>query len=203
MALFWTFAEGLVLIYLRWGVLLLKRGEERQKIFLIFCVITFFLLTCLMFGGESFFGLFFDLQTGLNLITYRWALWNFFCTLWVILEGIIMLYVVRLYKTLRPSLNESVSTLTKEKSSTPLSNSSYGIYALISVLISLYVFYEYNLLTMIGENGLDVESIYRISLFYIRICGIFWVLFEWIVAFMGIKTYLLLKGVGESEVVTG
>ena len=193
MALFWTFAEGLILIYMRWGVLFLRRGEERQRIFLFFCIVIFFLLFCLMFRGENFFGGFMDLEQGHNLKVYRWALWNFFCTLWVILEGIIMVYVLVLYKTLTFHLKNSDVIIKKEKRQRTKSNITYGIPLLIISLFSLYIFYEYNLISIIENNVIDGKAIYRISLFYIRICGLFWIIFEWIVAYVGIKTYRLMK----------
>ncbi|MDY7038552.1 MAG: hypothetical protein SV375_20665, partial [Thermodesulfobacteriota bacterium] len=192
-ALFWTFAEGLILFYMRWGVLFLRRGEGRQRIFLFFCVVIFLLLFCLMFGGENYLSGFLDLEQGHNLKVYRWALWNFFCTLWVILEGIIMIYVLVLYKTLTFHLKNNDVIIKKEKRQRTRSNITYGIPLLIINLFSLYIFYEYNLISLIENNVIDGKAIYRISLFYIRICGLFWILFEWIVAYVGIKTYRLMK----------
>lgn len=186
MALFWTLAEGLILIYIRWGFMFLIKRKGREKIFLISCVTIFGLLIFLMYGGEIFFGKFMDLRRGTNLHIYRWALWNFFCTLWVVLEGIIMIYVLRIYKALRSPLQKKV--LKREKSNFP-----YGILILIFSFFTLYVFYQYNLLSIINKNLLDARGIVHISTFYIRICGLFWILFEWIVAFIGIKTYFVLK----------
>ena len=195
MALFWTFAEGLILIYLRWGFLSFNKGEGKQRAFLIFCIAVFALLLWLMFGGEVFFAKFVDLEQGFNLSVYRWALWNFFCTLWVLLEGIIMVYVLRIYKTLKqPYKNKGLKT---GKNSLLGANFNYGIPLLIVSLFTLYFFYEYNFVSMVNKNVLDAKSIYRISLFYIRVCGFFWILFEWIVAFIGIKAYLFLKTTGD------
>jgi hypothetical protein len=194
MALFWTLAEGLILFYVRGGFLFFKEGKKRQKIFLIFCVTLFGLLILLLFGGEFFFGKIIDLRQDIHLMVYRWALWNFFCTLWVILEGVIMVYVHRIYKTLMPSLQKK--DLTKEKSRPVKNGLTWGIPLLIFPLFALYLFYEYGLLSLLNKDLLDSRSIFPISSFYIRICGLFWILFEGVVAFFGIKTYLALKRMG-------
>ena len=195
MALFWTFAEGLILFTLRSAFFSLKkRVDKSQPSFLIFCVIIFALFICLMFCGEIFFGKFLDLQQALNLTFYRWALWNFFCTLWVIMEGIIMVYVLRIYNTLKYLLKKDLKS---GKNNMVRIRLSYGILLLALPLFALYAFYEYNILSIISRYGLDAKSLRFMSLFYIRVCGIFWILFEWIIAFIGIKTYFMLKIIGE------
>ncbi len=191
MALFWTLAEGLILFYVRAGFLFFKEGKKRQKTFLTICVITFGFLILLLFGGEYFFGKIIDLRQDIHLMVYRWALWNFFCTLWVILEGVIMIYVLRIYKTLMPPLQKK--NLKIEKSHPVKNGLTWGIPVLIFPFFALYIFYEYNLLSLFNKDLLDAKSIFHISSFYIRICGLFWILFEWVVAFYGIKTYFFLK----------
>lgn len=191
MALIWTFAEGLLLFYIRGGFLFSKEGKRGQKKFLIFCVTLFGLLISLVYGGEIFFGKFMDLRQDIHLMVYRWALWNFFCTLWVILEGVIMVYVLKIYKTLMPPLQKK--NLKKEKSRSVKNGLTWGIPVLIFPLFALYIFYEYHLLSLFNKDLLDAKSIFHISSFYIRICGLFWILFEWVVAFYGIKTYFFLK----------
>ena len=104
-----------------------------------------------------------------------------------------MVYVLALYEILTPHLKKSDLIIKKEKRRRTRSGITYGIPVLIISLFSLYIFYEYNLLSIIDKNVIEDKGIYRISLFYIRICGLFWILFEWIVAYVGIKTYRLMK----------
>ena len=44
-------------------------------------------------------------------------------------------------------------------------------------------------------DGADLRSsaVYNLLRFYIKLCGVFWILFEWYVAVAGIKTLLVLK----------
>jgi len=189
MALFWTLAEGLILIYMRRGFLIFKMGKPQQRGFNLFCGTMFIILVFIMLGGESLLGRFMDLGRGLNFITYRWALWNFFCTLWVVLEGIIMIYVLRIYKLLAPAYNKKTFSAKGSVKKGP----AIGIPLLIFSFFILYLFYEYNLLSVINNYGLKAGGVNRISVFYIRICGLFWIIFEWIVAFIGIKTFFIMK----------
>lgn len=197
MALFWTLSEGLILICLKWGFMSLKGAEKREKPFLVFFAIFIGSLSLLIFGGENFFGRYMDLERRLNLTAYRWALWNFLCTLWVVLEGIIMVYVLRIYKTLKRC--HTKSELGSDQRITAVSRFPWGIPFLILIFFAFYVFYEYNLLSIMAETGLNGRGIYRMSVFYVRVCGLFWILFEWVVACLGIKTYFILKRKAEAS----
>ena len=196
MALFWTLAEGLILIFLRQGLIYLKRGKTTRKNFLVFCVTGFALLICLAFFGEGLLGRFLPLERGLNLTLYRWALWNLFCTVWVIIEGVILVYVLRIYMMLKPPQQKREA---RSKNGTRGGfNSGYPIPLLIAAFFALYGFYEYNVLSLTYEKGLHAREIYRLSVFYIKVCGLFWILIEWIVALLGLKTYFILKRRGDT-----
>ncbi|MFH1351720.1 MAG: hypothetical protein ABII26_12425 [Pseudomonadota bacterium] len=196
MAIFWTLSEALILVFIRWGLLFLKKREGRQRRFLISAALIFGALAGLLFFGEVIFGGILDLQSGLNLPTYRWALWNFFCTLWVILEGSIMIYGIRIYGHLRFMLKSD--HLQKNIMRPDGDRFILGIPLLISSLFFMYLFYQHSLLSVIDRHGIDAESLYHISMFYIRICGIFWIIFEWIIAVLVIRIYGVLKGAGET-----
>ena len=191
MPLLWTFTEGLVLVALRWGFLSLTKEEGHQKIFIFFCLTTFLLLIILRFWGAHLFDQFVDLRKMKNLILFRRASWNFFCTLWVILEGIIMIYVLKIYRLIKPLLGNKQSNNTKR--AWPRKETAYGIPALIISLFALYAFYQYHVLMLGVYHPLSIEEIRLLSSFYIRICGLFWILFEGIVAITGIRMLLCLK----------
>ncbi len=130
------------------------------------------------------------------LLLYRWALWNFFCTIWVVLEGAIMIYVLRLYKNIREASKQTNAPRANGKRRIPVVRWDFGIPLLAGLLFSFYFFYQYNLFAMaLGDGSLDGWGIYRVSVFYIRICGLFWILFEWVVAIIGIRTYGLFKSI--------
>lgn len=186
--LFWTFAEGLILLAVRWGYLCLRKEKGRQPLFWIFCIMAFFFLMLFRFGGKALFGHFFDLKNAADLLFYKRASWNFFCTVWVILEGAIMVYVLRIYDLMKMSMGEK-----RGKSNRGTRSCAPAIFILVGSLACLYGFYEGFLWSLKTNHGLGMNSIHHISIFYVRICGIFWIAFEWVVAVMGFKTYFLLK----------
>lgn len=194
MPLFWTFAEGLILIALRRGFLLLEGKKGNQVIFFLFSLGTFLMLVYMRFEGEGFFDRFVDIGRDFNIVIYKRASWNLFCTIWVILEGLIMIYVFRIYKILRANIKGKGS---REEDTIPLKPSiAWGIPVLVVSFLSFYAFYQYNFIYISNGYRFNLETIRLISAFYIRICGLFWIIFEWIVAIVGIRTYLLLKDMG-------
>gem|GEM_PF-1535074 len=196
MALFWTLAEGLIFVYLRWGFLSLKGEKRGQRVVVPVFVAAFLLLTVLIFAWKSLLGPFLHLDEGIHLTIYRKAVWSFFCTIWIVLEGMIMVYVLRLYRLVNQSLKK------KDKNApgsfSPGREFAYGIPAVLLALFGLFLFYEYLILRLEDTVGLTAEHVRHLSLFYVRICGLFWIAFEWIVAFIGVKTYLVLKRTGRS-----
>jgi hypothetical protein len=189
MALFWTLAEGLILLFLRSGWLSISGRETRQSAAIFLCASLFVFLACLMFGGESVFErLVVNLEKVSYLVAYRWGLVTFFCTLWVILEGIIMIYVLRVYRLVRTRSEGSGSRGLSFKPS-----SAFVVPLLVLFLILFYAFYEAHLVHLIGKHDLDSKPIYHISVFYIRLCGLFWIVFEWVIAVVGFRTYRTLK----------
>jgi hypothetical protein len=189
MALFWTLAEGLILVFFRGGWLSIAGCEKRQSTVAALCAGLFVFLTCVMFAGESVFArLVVDLEKVSYLVAYRWGLVTFFCTLWVILEGIIMIYVLRVYRLVRTRPEQAgVRGLSVKRSS------ALVVPLLILAFISFYAFYEVHLIYLIGAHDLGPRSIYHLSVFYIRLCGLFWIVFEWIIAVVGFRTYRAMK----------
>lgn len=194
MALFWTLSEGLILVCLRWGLLVLRGKDGGQGPFILLSTFVFFLLCLLMFTGETLLDRIVGLENPAHVVAGRWGLWTFFCTLWVALEGVIMIYVIRIYRIIKVS--HSI-----EAFNDPNAGAGRGSRCFTSLLVCfflvLYLAYQAGLLSTIADPGLDSRGIYRVSLFYVRVCGIFWIAFEWVVAILGIRTFLILKETGE------
>lgn len=190
MAFFWTLAEVAILVAVQWGHELAAGGDHRRRGRVITAGVGVACLGGVLFWGESLLGLFVDLETHLHRTLFRWALWNFFCTVWVVLEGGIMIYVCRLYRILQgtdPAFGKGSGAPGK----TPA-----GPYVLAAAFVCLYLIYQAALFHAVNRFGIQVRPVIQISLFYIRICGLFWILFEWIVAIQGIRAYRLLRRQG-------
>lgn len=193
MALFWTMAEGVILVAMRWGYLTATRGEGRQHGFLVLSVVLLGLLGVALFGGEAILGRALGLDARLPCTLYRWALWNFFCTVWVILEGCIMVYVYRLYERLNAAGQPENPAPGSWSGEEHRRRARWGIPAVILGGLFLFILFEAGVLCTQSRFDLDAGQVTRISLFYIRICGVFWIVFEAVVAVQGIRAYRILR----------
>jgi hypothetical protein len=187
MALFWTLVEGVILVSLRWGYLRLGNRASDQKWFVSSCGTLFVLLMLLVLWGKGLGQGFRDMPATGPLI-YRWALWDFLCTIWVFLEGWIMLFVIRIYRLLSDiSAGKPEATGLQGKRE----------WVITSIMgLAFFAFFAWYTSAFVGtalKYGMDPSGIYRVGVFYVRICGIFWIAFEWVVAVYGLKTYSLLK----------
>ncbi len=177
MALFWVFAEGVILLCIRWGYLRWRGEGSHQRPLVYGCAAAFALLGIWVLWGE---GLLARLLVDHRFVRlYRWGLWNFLCTLWVVLEGCIMVYVVRVYRLL------TAATVRR---------GGWGPAVITVGLFLLFALYETGLGETVIRRGMNEVGIYNASTFYVRICGLLWVAFEWVVAVYGWKTYVLLRG---------
>ena len=173
------------MVYMRTGFIFLKKGKASQKTFIFFSVTVFVLLFCLNFGEvinldrylaakHSSFGQF-----------YYGYLWNLFCTVWVAIEAAIVIYVFKIYNLLRSATEEKKLILDQTLLFGP------GIFFLF--LFLFYVVYHYYLGSIAQVNGSNHGNIQNLLNFYIKICGVFWILIEWVVGLIGLKIFFLLK----------
>jgi hypothetical protein len=185
MGIFWLFAEGLIMVYIRKGFIFLKKGHSRQKAFTISCITVFVLLFILNFGHEiNLDGYFGSKYQSLGYFFYGY-LWNFFCTLWVAIEAAIVIYIFKIYNLLRIAIE-------KKK---PILNMTlfYGPGIFFLLLFLFYITYHSYLGFFNNMDGYNQRSMENSFNFYIKICGIFWILIEWAVGLIGLKIFFMLK----------
>lgn len=185
MGIFWLFAEGLVMVYMRKGFIFLRKGEVQQKTFIFFCITVFVLLFCLNFGEEINLDRYLGIKYRSLGHFYYSYLWNFFCTLWVAIEAAIVIYVFKIYNLLRVALEEKKSILNRTLLFGP------GIFFLF--LFVFYVGYHSYLGSIVDMDGYNHRYIQNSFNFYIKICGMFWILIEGVVGLLGLKIFFLLK----------
>ena len=185
MGIFWLFAEGLVMVYIRKSFIFLKKGEARQKAFIFFCITFFIILVCLNFGEEINIDRYLGIKYRSLGYFYYSYLWNFFCTLWVAIEAVIVIYVFKIYNLLRIALEKKKSIL----NITLL----FGPSIFFLFLFAFYVGYHSYLGSLVDMDGYNHRNIQNSFNFYIKICGMFWILIEWVVGLIGVKIFFLLK----------
>ncbi len=185
MGIFWLFAEGLIMIYVRKGFLFLKTGNTRQRNFLLFCLTVFTLMTLLSFGKEMRMDRLFSFLDRFFGGFYYKYLWNFICALWVVIEGAIAVYVFRAYGILK-------DVLSPEKTA-PQKYFPHGPSIFYIGFLAFYVVYHFFLFSLVDSGKLDYQTTRNILLFYARICGVFWIAIEGVIAFIAFRAYHLLK----------
>ncbi len=189
-ALFWALAEVWILLFL---IRAISTGlgnppkTQRYGGAFILCAV---ILSAIAFSGEQIAGQVFDFHYGLKRHFYRNAQWHFFCTLWVVLEGAIMIYVWQIYLMLvRSCRADDHGSRVKRLS---------GIYPHLAVLVLVgsivlfFTLYEYHTFSLLGPTGIDALALDRISDFYLNICGVVWIIFDGGVAVLGYKIYRLI-----------
>ncbi len=185
MGILWLFAEGLIMLYVRKGYRVLTGGEGRQQAFFRFCTGAFILLVFLRLAGtlgmEGLPG------AGGRLFGFRYYngyVWNLYCTLWVVIEGVIVIYVFRIYRLIRAAADGGERHVPSP---------GRGPLILTLVSLALYAGYHGHLTHLISAADLSRSAVHNLLRFYIKICGLFWILFEWYVALAGIRIFLLMK----------
>lgn len=129
MALFWTLAEGAILLFVRWGLAALEGRRRGQRRVVAVCAALFALLVLLVVGGEEFFRVPLGLDRDRNLL----------------------------------------------------------------VLFGLFGAYELLSLRVIESRLLEIPEIDNLASFYVKLSGFLWILFEWIVAVLGVRAFLVLR----------
>ena len=132
----------------------------------------------------------------------QWAhstlVWDFFVTLWAVIEGFVMLYVVSIYFLIKGSITEGNETIR-----------TFNVYGtlikvgIVILLTSLYILYHYYAFNVYGEYSLRVNELKHILIFFRRIIGLFWIAFEWTIAIFIFKVYFLLNRMKKGDLAVG
>lgn len=194
MALAWTTGELLCLVFLRWlfFYLSLDCKLRRQTAFLLSCGTGYVLLMWMLYRGEDIFYPRLDICDSIGWLCLS-LLWKFFLTLWVFIEGVCMLYALRIYHLMKPKVagvksNSNIHTTT-------LYTLAAGIFLFIIFLF--YFFYHFHAIHVFQKYGLTASDLDNMSKFYIRICGVFFIIIEWTIGIIMFKGYVLLKRIDE------
>lgn len=186
MGIFWTLAEIAIIYFLITGISVVQNIPKPKLIAVLFMALSMFLIW-MMLWSESFFASFIDFHHESYLIFFRRAVWNFFCTIWVILEGCIMIYVLKIYQMLRTAIDYPQKYFQFDFIC------RWGIPSIFLFFFLMFGFYEYSLWKFMSKYGASITDVHRISVFYIKICGVWWIIFDAGVALIGFFTYQLLR----------
>ena len=174
MAVSWLLAEGIFLVYARWAAGAVRGEEKLQVRFVTVCAVLFILLAGTVFFGEPLFKALFPRSRKMDLFLYRSSLWNLFCILWVIIEGLIILYIARIDRAM-------------EGHEGTAGGFSAAVVLLVVLPFAFYLLYQAQMVSVVERYRLGIVAASRISRFFIRLCGFLWIAFEWAAALLGLR----------------
>ena len=190
----WLFSEFFALIFVKYWYNIFLNKKRDFNFFLNLCLILFVFLIILLLLGDKILSKNLDFFGNISNYLQYITIWNFFCTVWVMLEGLIIVHVIAICKLityiLKTDNNRNILfNKYKNKIDRVLIILIFSILILFPVI---YFSYEYYLFHIYFKLNIPENNINRASDFYIISCGIFWIIFEGIVTFYCIKLFLIL-----------
>jgi hypothetical protein len=191
MALFWVFAELFIIIYIKKGISSIIQDGKKHHAFIVFACVFFMLLFFATFFRQYFYQLFPNPPGAMQKKFYGYSLWHFYCSQWVVFEAGITFYILRVYALMRQSVCRSNRLVEKWRIIERFA--IFGVSAFLFLYASLFIGYEFLTFSALRTDRINQEQLYHIYLFYIKICGIFWIAIDGGAAFLGYKIFRFLK----------
>lgn len=191
MALFWVFAELFIIIYIKKGISFIIQDGKKHYGFIVFAGVFFILLIFATFFRHHIYSIFPDVPNAMQKKFYGYTLWHFYCSQWVVFEASITFYILRVYALMRQSVCQSSRMVKKwdvvERSAV------FGVPAFLIIYAFIFAGYECLTFSVLQSALISQVQLYHINLFYIKICGIFWIAIDSGAAFLGYKILRFLK----------
>jgi hypothetical protein len=185
MALSWTIGEFFCLTVLRWMANYPSGKRIRQQIpfilFISLCLIS--LIFLLFFFPEKLFA-WLDSHFKAGFTCYT-LLWLFFVNLWVAIECLCLIYLVRIKKALAERSDKKRILMTKKEYLTQLVTSSISILMIFTV----YFVFNYSLLFYYREGLLNVYQMENLFAFYLRFTSLEFIIIEWSIGIISFRIY--------------
>jgi hypothetical protein len=123
---------------------------------------------------------------------YGYSLWHFYCSQWVVFEASITLYVLRVYALMRQSVCRPPDHMVKRWGAVERF-AAFSVPVFLVIYALIFAGYELLTFSVLQRSLIDSKQLYHIYLFYIKICGIFWIAIDGGAAFLGYKILYFLK----------
>jgi len=191
MALFWVFAELFIIIYIKKGLSFIIQDGKKHNGFIVFAGVFFILLIYVTFFRNHIYSLFPDMPNTMLKKFYDYSLWHFYCSQWVVFEASITLYILRVYAQMQQSVCQSGRIVKKWRAVERFA--AFGVPAFLVTYAFIFAGYEFLTFSVLQSALISQLQLYQINLFYIKICGIFWIAIDGGAAFLGYKILRFLK----------
>lgn len=188
MGLCWLFAEGFCLVYVRWIYLRLYSPPKRSNRFFLLLSITVFLFLVaialyIAFRSYQHAGF----PGGKRAVLYlNSTFWRSLCVAWVLVEGLILWYIIRITGLFQGEAGSTVLSIT-----VILTLSGFSLF---------YVYFEYLFRLFSFQEMLGISRLVNLSRFFIKVSGFMWIFFEWAVAIKGLQFLRFLRASAEERI---
>jgi len=192
MALFWIFAELFIIMYIQKGVSFITQDGKKHHGFPVVAGIFFILLIFATFFRQHLYPLLPDIPDGMRQRFYNYTLWHFYCSQWVVFEAVITLYILRVYaRVLQAAFRSNKRMLQRWNSIERVAVIGIPVFPVIYAF--MFAGYEFLTFSALQDALIDGKQLHHIYLFYIKICGVFWIIIDAGAAFIGFKILRFLK----------
>ncbi len=191
MALFWVFAELFIIIFIKKGISFIVQDGKNHYGFIVFAGVFFILLTYATFFRHRIYLLFPNVPNTMQMKFYSYSLWHFYCSQWVVFEASIMFYILRVYALMQQSVCKSGRMAKKWDAIERFA--IFGVPAFLVIYAFIFAGYEFLTFSVLQSALIGLLELYNINLFYVKICGIFWIAIDGGAAFLGYKILCFLK----------
>ena len=191
MALFWVFAELFIIIYIKKGTSFIIRDGKKHYGFIAFAGAFLVLLVVATFFRNHVYLFFPGVPNAMQKEFYGYALWHFYCSQWVVFEASITLYILRVYAVMQQSVCRADRMIKKWAAIEHFA--AAGVPAFLAIYVFIFTGYELLTFSILQSALIDQLQLYHIYLFYIKICGIFWIAIDGGAALLGYKIFRFFK----------
>ncbi len=189
----WTFAEIIILVYMRQFYRALTHQSLNTKGAISFvCMVVPFLIT-ILFMGDQIRPLLYPRDSYVFRAIHHQLIWDFFCMLWVLMEGLIGIFGIAMIGILRFSLDENPKISWEQN----LRSSNRFIVLMgsgfIVAMMAFYAVFQYMCIYAVLHNLVSSHYIIQSHSFFNFSCGFLWIAVDGVVALYGVKVLKLIK----------
>jgi hypothetical protein len=194
LTLSWTFGEILCLVGIRWVYYELEgRGKKSFIPFVLVCGFLCMFCVWLHSGAEPIIKDWLNNRGRLQW-AYHTLVWDFFCTLWAVLEGFAMVYSFSIYCSIKKALTGKNKSMRR--------SNAYDASVKMVIIVSLaviYILYHYYAFDVHSRYNLKSNELSHVLTFYRRIIGLFWITFEGLIAIILFRICSLLNRMKQGD----
>ncbi len=189
----WTFAEIIILVYMRqfYRALTHQSLNTKGAVSLASMVVAFFIV--ILFMGDQIRPLLYPKDNYVFRAIHHQMVWDFFCMLWVLMEGLIGIFGIAMIGVLRFALDENPQISWEQNLKSRNRFIMLMCTGFIVAMMTFYAAFQYMCVYAVLHNLVSSHYVMRSHNFYNFSCGFLWIAVDGVVALYGFKLLELIK----------